>query len=56
MEFKSLDKTNYCKHTKFRGINFRALAGYEFHGPIFSCGIHFCGHKVLDMQNQLPAM
>ena len=41
MEFKSLDKTNYCTRTKFRVINFRALAGYEFHGSIFSCGVIF---------------
>ena len=26
----------YRTHTKFRGINFRALAGNEFRGSIFS--------------------
>ena len=33
--------TEYHTHTKFRGINFRALAGSEFRGSIFSCGVIF---------------
>ena len=31
----------YCTRIKFRGINFRALAGSEFRGSIFSCGVIF---------------
>ena len=31
----------YCMRTKFRGINFRVLAGSEFCGSTFSCGIIF---------------
>ena len=31
----------YRTRTKFRGINFRALARSEFRGSIFSCGVIF---------------
>ena len=33
--------------TKFRGINFRALAGSEFRGSIFSCVVIFVDTRCL---------
>ena len=36
-----LSNTIYRTSTKFRGINFCALAGSEFRGSIFSCGVIF---------------
>ena len=35
----------YRTRTKFRSINFRALAGSEFCGSIFSCGVIFVGTR-----------
>ena len=44
----------YRTHTKFRGINFRALAGSEFYGSIFSCGVIFvdtrCSRSEINFQ------
>ena len=44
----------YRAHTKFRGINFRALAGSEVRGSIFSCGIIFvdtrCSRSEINFQ------
>ena len=37
----------YRTHTKFRGINFRALAWSEFCGSIFSCGVIFVDRQCL---------
>ena len=37
----------YRTHTKFCGINFRALAGSEFCGSIFSCGVIFVDTRCL---------
>ena len=37
----SILRNSYRTRTKFRGINFRALAGSEFRGSIFSCGVIF---------------
>ena len=39
--------SNYRTHTKFRGINFCALAGSEFRGSIFSCGVIFVDTRCL---------
>ena len=33
---QNMNISTYRKRTKFRGINFRALAGSEFRGSIFS--------------------
>ena len=44
----------YRTRTKFRGINFRTLAGSEFHGSIFSCGVIFmdtrCSRSEINFQ------
>ena len=44
----------YHTHTKFRGINFRVLAGSEFRGSIFSCGVIFvdtqCSRSEINFQ------
>ena len=44
----------YRACTKFRGINFRALAGSEVRGSIFSCGIIFvdtrCSRSKINFQ------
>ena len=50
--------TLYCNyyriHIKFRGINFCALAGSEFHGSILSCGVIFvdtrCSRSEINFQ------
>ena len=45
---------NYCTRTKFCGINFCALAGSEFRGSIFSCGVIFvdtrCSRSEINFQ------
>ena len=45
---------SYRTHTKFRGINFRALACSEFRGSIFSCGVIFvdtrCSRSEINFQ------
>ena len=47
-------ETIYRTRTKFRGINFRALAGSEFRGSIFSCGVIFmdtrCSRSEINFQ------
>ena len=44
----------YCTRTKFRGINFHALARSEFRGSIFSCGVIFvdtrCSRSKINFQ------
>ena len=46
----------YRTRTKFRGINFHAVAGSEFRGSIILCGVIFVDTiKVLEKQNKLPA-
>ena len=44
----------YRTRTKFRGINFHALAGSEFRGSIFLCGVIFvdtrCSRSEINFQ------
>ena len=44
----------YRTRTKFHSINFRALAGSEFRGSIFSCGVIFvstrCSRSEINFQ------
>ena len=47
-------RTTYHMRTKFCGINFRALAGSEFRGSIFLCGVIFvdtrCSRSEINFQ------
>ena len=53
-EIDEVSELIYRMRTKFRGINFRALAGSEFRGSIFSCGVIFvdtrCSRSEINFQ------